>query len=150
MRDIPISYPIGSQFSMAPKHVKETSLKAEQTQAIYKIYTDAIVTELSEHGFKENMDAKAADFYVGFGLALTSDFSDERINEKFGISPGLPANDELKKGSFLVYIEDAQTGKKVWRGAAQGFAHENIDTLQREQRAMAIVKRVMNQFYVTN
>lgn len=150
VRDIPVSYPVGSQFSLAPKHVKETSLKAEQTQKIYKIYADAIVKDLSEQGFKASTDVKTADFYVGFGVALTSDLSDERINEKFGITPGLPSNDELRKGSFLIYIEDAQTGKKVWRGAAQGFANEDFDELQREQRTMAIVKRVMNQFYVTN
>ena len=150
VRDIPVSYPIGSQFSLAPKHIKETSLKPEQTQAIYKLYADAIVADLTSNGFQENEDPKIADFHVGFALALTSDVSDETISEKFGIAPGLPGNDEFKKASFLIYIEDAQTGKKVWRGAAQGFAHKDLDNIQREQRTAGIVKRVMNQFYVTN
>ena len=150
VRDIPISYAAGSKFSLAPKYVKETSLKAEQTQAIYKIYADAIVSNLTEHSFIKNADARTSEFHVGFGIALASDLSDDTISEKFGITPGLPSNDKLKKGSFLVYIEDAQTGKKVWRGAAQGFAHEDIDEAQRVQRATAIVKRVLNQFYVTN
>lgn len=150
VRDIPISYLVGSKFSLAPKYVKETSLKAEQTQKVYKLYADAIVADLKEHGFTENSDPRVAEFHVGFGIALASDLSDKTINEKFGITPGLPSNDELKKGSFLVYIEDAQTGQKVWRGAAQGFAHEELDESQRQQRAASIVKRVMNQFYVTN
>ena len=150
VRDIPISYPTGSQFSLAPKYVKETSLKTEQTQTIYKVYANAIVADLAEHNFTESLDAKKAKFYVGFGIALASDLSDNMINEKFGITPGLPSHDALKKGSFLIYIEDAQTGKRVWRGAAQGFAHENLDESQRKLRAAAIVKRVMNQFYVTN
>ncbi|PKI14085.1 DUF4136 domain-containing protein [Colwellia sp. 12G3] len=150
VRDIPISYSQGSQFSLAPKYVAETSLKAEQTQAIYKLYADAIVADLNNHGFKNTAEVKDSVFYVGFGIALASDLSDETINAEFGITPGLPSNNALKKGSFLIYIEDASTGKKVWRGAAQGFAHENNSEEERAQRTASIVSRVMFQFYVTN
>jgi hypothetical protein len=150
VRDIPISYPQGSQFSLASKYVKETSLKAEQTQVIYKFYADAIVADLNGHGFQNTDDAKNSAFHVGFGIALASDLSDETINDKFGITPGLPNNDKFKKGSFLIYIEDARTGKKVWRGAAQGFAHEDSNEAQRAQRTASIVSRVMQQFYATN
>jgi len=150
VRDIPISYSQGSQFSLAPKYVQETSLKPEQTQAVYKLYADAIVADLISHGFKSSSDSSNSAFYVGFGIALESDLPDKTINEKFGISPGLPSIDELQKGSFLIYVEDARTGKKVWRGAAQGFAHEDLNETQRVQRAATIVARVMNQFYVTN
>lgn len=150
VRDMPISYKIGSQFSLSPKYVKETSLKPAQTQAIYSLYADAIVSDLTSHKYVETDNAKAAAFHVGFGIALSSDLSDSKINEKFGITPGLPSNDEFKKGSFLIYIEDATTGKKVWRGAAQGFAHEELDDMQKKQRAAGIVNRVMSQFYVTN
>jgi hypothetical protein len=150
VRDIPISYSQGSQFSLAPKYVKETSLKADQTQAIYKLYADAIIADLNGHGFQNTDDAKNSAFHVGFGIALASDLSDKTINDKFGITPGLPSNDELKKGSFLIYIKDARTGKKVWRGAAQGFAHEDSNEVQRAQRAAFIVNRMMKQFYATN
>jgi hypothetical protein len=150
VRDIPISYSQGSQFSLAPKYVEKTSLKAEQTQAIYKLYADAIVADLNDHGFKNTDDVKNSAFHVGFGIALASDLSDKVINDEFGITPGLPSNDALKKGSFLIYIEDARTGKKVWRGAAQGFAHEDNNETQRAQRTASIVSRVMKQFYATN
>lgn len=150
VRDIPISYSQGSQFSLAPKYVEETSLKEEQTQSVYKLYADAIVADLNSHGFKNTDSANNSAFHVGFGIALASDLSDKTINEKFGITPGLPSNGSLKKGSFLIYIEDARTGKKVWRGAVQGFAHEDINETEREQRAAAIVSRVMKQFYATN
>jgi Domain of unknown function (DUF4136) len=150
VRDIPISYAPGSQFSLAPKYVKETSLKPEQTQAVYKLYANAIITDLKKHGYKNTEDASSSVFHVGFGIALASDLSDKDINDKFGITPGLPSNDELKKGSFLIYIEDALTGKKVWRGAVQGFAHEDMSETEREQRTATVVNRVMKQFYATN
>jgi len=150
VRDIPLSYSQGSQFSLAPKYVKETSLKPEQTQSVYKLYADAIIADLNNHGFKNTDDSANSAFHVGFGIALASDLSDKTISDKFGITPGLPSNDELKKGSFLIYIEDARTGKTIWRGAAQGFAHEDINEAERVQRAETIVARVMKQFYATN
>ncbi len=150
VRDIPISYAKGSLFSLAPKYVEETSLKAEQTQVVYKLYADAIIKDLKHHGFKDTANASGSAFHVGFGIALASDLSDSKINEKFGVTPGLPSSDDLKKGSFLIYIEDAATGKKVWRGAVQGFAHEDIGESEREQRVASIVARVLKQFYATN
>ncbi|MBU2870748.1 DUF4136 domain-containing protein [Colwellia sp. E2M01] len=150
VRDLPTSYSQGALFSLSPTYVKETSLKPAETQTVYKEYSDAIVADLTAHGYKLTEDTKISEFHVGFGIALTHDLSDQTINKKFGITPGLPENNEFKKGSFLIYIEDARSGKKVWRGAAQGFAHEHSSKEERYKRAAIIVERVMTQFYVTN
>jgi hypothetical protein len=90
------------------------------------------------------------DFYVGFGIALAINISEQTIIEKFGVTPGLPNSDVLEKGSFLIYIKDARTGKIVWRGVAQGFVHKELNKEQRQQRTAEIVDRVMRQFYATN
>lgn len=148
VRDLPVSYAQGSLFSLAPKYVKETSLKPKQTQAVYQLYANAIVNNLKDNGFKNN--SGNVDFHVGFGIALADDLSDQTISEKFGVTPGLPSSEGLEKGSFLIYIEDAATGKKVWRGAAQGFVHDELNKEQRQQRAADIVANVMKQFYATN
>lgn len=150
VRDLPVSYPQGSLFSLSPKYVKKTSLKAEQTQAIYQLYSKAIVSNLTQNGFIKADAVKQSVFYVGFGIALSDDFSDEKINDKFGVTPGLPEKSDLRKGSFLIYIEDAITGERVWRGIAQGFANTGLTPAQRKQRANAVVANVMKQFYQTN
>lgn len=149
VRDIPLTYPQGSQFSLSPQYVKETSLKKQQTQDIYEVYASAIINNLKENGFTDS-ESPNVDFHVGFGIALANDLSDQTINEKFGVTPGLPNSEGLEKASFLIYIEDAKTGKKVWRGAAQGFVHEEFTTDERQQRAKDIVKNVMKQFHTTN
>jgi hypothetical protein len=150
VRDMPISYAAGSLFSLAPKYVEQTSLKPEQTQNIYKLYADAIISDLSNHGFKNTLKSNDSVFHVGFEVALTSDLSDQKLSEEFGVAPGLPSNENLKKASFIIYVEDARTTEKVWRGAVQGFAHEDINEAEREQRVAAIVSRVLKQFYATN
>ena len=147
VRDLPLTYPQGSLFSLSPKYVKEASLKGGQIQAIYRLYTNVIINELHNNGFSSAATVQQADFYVGFGIALSEDFSDDKLSEKFGITPGLPEQSDLKKGSFLIYIEDAATGQRVWRGIAQGFANEKLTAEQRQQRTTAIVASVMKQFY---
>jgi len=150
VRDLPNIYSQRSLFSLSPKYVKETSLKAKQTQAIYQLYTNTIVNDLQQNGFEIATGSQQSAFHVGFGIALSNDLSDEKINKKFGVSPGLPERDDLTKGSFLIYIDDAITGQRVWRGIAQGFAHEGITPEQRKQRTAVIVASVMKQFYQTN
>ncbi len=150
VRDLSISYPQGSLFSLSPKYIKETSLKAEQTQAIYHLYSKAIATDLTNNGYINGQAMQQAAFYVGFGVVLSDDFSDENISDKFGVTPGLPEKSDLKKGSFLIYIEDAVTGQRVWRGIAQGFAHNELTPAQRHKRTATIVANVMKQFYQTN
>jgi hypothetical protein len=150
VRDLPNAYVKGSLFSLSPRYVKETSLKESQTQGIYQLYTNIIVNDLQNNGFELAQDNQQSAFHVGFGIALSNDLSDEKINEKFGVSPGLPETENMKKGSFLIYIEDANTGQRVWRGIAQGFAHEDSTLEQRTQRAAIIVASVIKQFYQSN
>lgn len=150
VRDLPFSYPPSSAFSLSPKYVKETSLKAKQTQAIYQLYTNTIIKDLQKNSFVMAQSGQQAAFHVGFGIALSDDLSDDKINEKFGVSPGLPEKADLNKGSFLIYIEDAITGQRVWRGIAQGFAQDGITVEQRQQRAAVVVTSVMKQFYQSN
>lgn len=150
VRDIPVSYSADSVFALSPKYVQESSLTPEQTQAAYHFYAQALIDNLQAHGFSRAVALQKPDFYVGFGVALEADLSDQTINEKFGVTPGLPKHEGLDKGSILIYIEDVQTGKKVWRGTAQGFAHQDLDKKQREIRAKNVVAAVMKQFYATN
>jgi hypothetical protein len=51
VRDLAVSYPQGSLFSLAPKYVKETSLKVEQTQTVYRLYSKAIVTDFTNNAY---------------------------------------------------------------------------------------------------
>ena len=147
VRDLPVSYPQGSLFSLSPKYVKETSLKEQQTQNVYHLYNNAIVNNLIKNGYLHEKVIQNSAFYVGFAIALSDDLSDEKINDKFGVTPGLTEQSGLMKGSVLIYIEDAATGQRVWRGIAQGFANIDQTPAQRQQRASAVVATVMKQFY---
>ena len=145
--DIPTKYPPGSTFSLSPKYVDDASLTAEQIKAIYQVYAKAIVEKFSEQNYRFTENNHGADFYIGFAIALSDDLSDKTISDKFGVTPGLQAQDELKKGSFLMYVEDANSRQRVWRGAVQGFVQEDYNSTERKQRVDTIVMMVLSQFF---
>ena len=169
VRDLPNSFAKGSTFTVVPKFVDAEPAGSEQA-AIYRAYGGAITnaleladyqqsatkradTELSgklqvENVQAENVQAEnvQADFSVVYGLALQDDLSDSVISEKFGVLPGLSSAERLEKGSFLIYIEDSVTNQRIWRGAVQGFVHQDFSQAQREQRAVTIVNSVLSSF----
>jgi len=125
-QDIAMSYSKGSRFSLAPKYIKEISLKSNKIRALHARYTDVIIADLCGYGFKEMSNTNKAMFYVGFGLASG------RVNS-----------------SLLIYIEDVRTGKKVWRGVAQGYIYNGADRMEEKQR-IAVIKGLMKQFHMKN
>ncbi len=146
-RDLPTTFPAGSKFALSPKYLKEASIKPEQMQKIYKLYSDEIIADFSSKGFQLASSDQKADFYVGFGVALSEDLSDAAINKKFGVTPGLPENDDNKKGSFLIYVDDAETEQRIWRGAAQGFVQNDYTAEQRQERIVKVVDMLLSQYH---
>jgi len=145
--DMPTKFPAGSTFSLSPKYVKDASLTPEQIKAIYQLYGKAIVDKFSENNYHFTESSQGADFYIGFAIALSDDLSDKIISDKFGVTPGLQTKDNLQKGSFLMYIEDATSRQRVWRGAVQGFVQEDLSSAERKERADTIVQMVLSQYF---
>ena len=106
-----------------------------------------IIADFTSKDFLLAKSGQTVDFYVGFGIALSEDLSDETINEKFGVSPGLPSDGENKKGSFLIYVDDAQTGQRVWRGTAQGFVQNDLTAEQRQERVSLVVNMLLSHYH---
>lgn len=148
--DIEKQYEQGSKFSVSPVYLYSAKLRTEELEKVYEVYERAIAKRLTDAGYDLSTDTQSSDFVVGFALALEADFSDETINERFGVSPGLTVLEDLEKGSFLIYIQDIESHQRIWRGAVQGFVHEKLSPVQREQRASNIVDSVLSQYLVSS
>ena len=147
VRDLPISYPAGSTFALSPRYLEHVSFKEQQVKNIYAIYTDAIVKSLLAAGYELATNVQAANFHVGFGVALDEDLKESHVSESFGVSPGLHSIESMEKGSFLVFIEDTKSTSTVWRGAVQGYVQDRSTEQERRNRADKVVDKVMTQFY---
>jgi hypothetical protein len=145
--DIPTTFSKGSNFKLMPIHAKHSSLTATQTEHAYRLYEVAISKNLHNYGYQQVANDRAPDFIVGFGIALAEDVDDNLLNDKFGITPGLQESKDLDKGSFLIYVENASNGQRVWRGAIQGFIQEGIDSKKRAERIDYSMQMVLAQFH---
>lgn len=146
VRDKPTSYSKGSTFTILPKFIESSTFSNSQVQGIYSLYEQNIKQQLIDAGY-QIADSGKGDFEVGFAIALEKDVSDQLLSEKFGISPGLHVTENMEKGSFLIYIEDTATKQRVWRGAVQGFVHDELTVEKREQRTSHIVNAIVSQFF---
>lgn len=145
VRDFPVSYKAGATFSLLPKYGERQASHKANMEHVYNMYGDQIIKLLETKGYQHKPNA-TPDFYVGYGIALKKDFSDQELNEKFGVLPGLQDIDDMERGSFLIYIEDVVMAKPVWRGAVQGFVQDEFSAQEREQRVANVVEIVFRQF----
>lgn len=145
--DMQVNYANGAAFFLAPQYLEEVSLNETQQNNVYTTYGNAIVNNLIENGYAETLNASSAEFTVGYGIALSKDLSDAKINTIFGVSPGLPSAADLDKGSFLIYIKDTAMQQIVWRGNVQGFAQDNLSHQEREIKTQSVVDSVLKQFH---
>jgi hypothetical protein len=147
VRDLPITFPKGSTFALSPKYLEEMSISEEENKKVYHIYANTIIDDFLAQGYKLAGVEHKADFYVGFGLALVSDFTDAQMNEKLGLSPGLANNKGNTKGSFVIYVDEAIEERRVWRGSAQGYVQKDADDEARKSRATYVVTLLLAQYH---
>ncbi|SET71753.1 DUF4136 domain-containing protein [Thalassotalea agarivorans] len=146
VQDMPANFEQGSTFAIVPIKVEHQRYSDEEVDGAYHIYANAITQQMIDRGYTVVQEPKIAKIWVRFALVLEEDVSDATIAEKFGVVPGLPHTDGLEKGSFLVAIEDAEQMQRVWRGAAQGFVHEELPVNERIARTENIVSQVFKQY----
>ncbi len=90
-----------------------------------------VTAELTRKGYTEVSSAEAADMQVSFQVAGTQRFeladtgrigapSANQVLRPGGIQPPpastLPREMNIRDGSVLLYIEDRETGRLIWRG----------------------------------
>lgn len=98
---------------------------------------------LLEKGFPMQ-DAAHADRFITFALGLDDQLSDDRMDAIFGLRPGLPADDQVPRGTLAIVITDARTGEVMYRAAAQAFATFDLPREQRLLRVRGAVRRLLD------
>jgi len=143
--DNPTSIAPKSRFFIEPHFLEQVSKKHPEVISVYSSYQQAIVKKISRRNFL--LSNETADYKIVFGIALADDLNDDMIALHFGVTPGLHAQVELLKGSFMMYVEDMRTGQRIWRGTVQGFVQQNTSPEQRGSRAEKVVNLILDQFF---
>lgn len=146
VQDAPFFYPKGANFAIDPKFVSSEIVSQAQEQALYQSVTLYLEQAFKARGYNFVTMEQAPDFVVKFAVALSKDLTDEMISEHFGVTPGLSNEQSLNKASVLIAVDDHKTDQRLWRGAAQGFAKEDVAPSSREQRLKSVINKVLMQF----
>ncbi|WP_022941949.1 DUF4136 domain-containing protein [Psychromonas hadalis] len=106
-----------------------------------------IIRYLKTKGYVYQPDPIQADVVIGYLFALEDDLADQKIQQKFGLLPGVNSRDitdkRYEKGSFLLAVLDTKLGQVYWRSAMQGFVDFEKDRSDTETNNMQIVLGMM-------
>ena len=111
---------------------------------------NAIINSLRKKGYEYTWRASLGDLQVGYTVVLNDALSDQEINDRYGIQPSLslPAPDagRYEKGTLVIDIIDAKTGRTAWRSALQGYADLKISREERQDRLNDMVMFMLARF----
>lgn len=111
---------------------------------IEQMVEKAIRRSLSRKNYVMQDEAAGADYLLAYVAALENELDDNAILQRFGIVPGIMAssadNQKMEKGTLIIYVIDARTGKQIWRSALQTLVTLEMDDATRQLRINAAVE----------
>ena len=149
---------------------KDAAVKKESTFAwlpdAVRFYKDdrlekSHIKELIEKEIVKNISAKemsfvesvnGASYAVAYTAALESSLDDSQIIQRYGLLPGntqIPTDDDnIEKGSLIIYVFNTRTDSVIWRSAAQVGVHFDMTDDERKERVERIVAEMFQTFPV--
>jgi hypothetical protein len=123
---------------------------------------NAPVRELIEKEIVKNLIAKemiyvdsinGARYAIAYTAALESSLDDSAIIRKFGLLPGnsqVPVGDDnIEKGSIIIYVFENKSSDIVWRSAAQVSVSFDMPMEERKARVERVLAEMFQSFTIT-
>ncbi len=136
--------PAQARFAWLPESLEFHADPRFQGAEIDSMVEDAIRQSIQRRHYRMQDNPAGADYLLAYVAALENDLDDNTILQRFGIVPGITANttnsEQQEKGTLIIYIVDARTGKNVWRSALQIMVTLKMDNAVRQPRINAAVE----------
>ncbi len=118
--------PAFTSFTWSPEYSYVLStINDKNERDLHQYMRSEIITYLKTKGYVYQSDPTQADVVIGYLFALEDDLADQKIQNKFGLLPGVSSSNitdkRYEKGSFLLAVLDAPLEQVYWRSAMQGF-----------------------------
>jgi hypothetical protein len=143
-----LTVPQGATFEIVSAALSGDVPKHLDVALVNRMVTETIDDLMTDKGFVRS-SAASPFLTVQYVLAIGTSLSDERLNRRYDISPGLPEAGNLRKypkGTLVVDIVHAPSKGLVWRGAAQAYAEGGLPEKRMRANIRAILKRMLNDF----
>jgi hypothetical protein len=145
---------VGSTFAWLPEAVRFYKDKRLDDVHIKTLIEAEIKNNIKNKGLVFVESASGSSYSIAYTAALESSLDDSEIINRFGLLPGMastPKGDEdIEKGSLIIYVFNNKSGDVIWRSAAQVGVEFNMSDEQRKQRVIRVVAEMFQSLPVRN
>lgn len=103
----------------------------------------AVSSDLNGRGWQA-VPLDEADVWVAIGVAGSKDMSDGEIFARLGMTPGLQAGADTRKGTLAIMLLDRQSQQTVWSSAIQLASDSPIDETSRRQLSQQLADQLLS------
>ena len=102
----------------------------------------AVSRDLNGKGW-QSAPLDEADLWVAIGVAGSQDMSDGEIFSRLGMTPGMQADSNVRKGTLAIMLLDRQTQQTVWSSAIQLASDTPVDDDTRLQLSQQLAEQLL-------
>ena len=152
VQDSAVSIASGSTFAWLPEAVRFYKDERLGNAPIKSLIENEIVKNLKVKEMNIVDSANGASYAIAYTAALESSLDDTAIIRRFGLLPGhsqVPQNDNnVEKGSLIIYVFNNKTDEIVWRSAAQVSVRFDMPAKERKERVERVIAKMFQTFPV--
>ena len=103
----------------------------------------AVIRQLDGKGWR-SVPLDEADVWVAIGVAGSQDISDGEIFSRIGMTPGLNAAADARKGTLAILLIDRRTQQSVWSSAIQLASDVPVAEDERSQLSQQLATQLLD------
>lgn len=138
--------PLGDwSYGATPRYAlaEQYQFAGEQAEGWLEPLQQAVSQQLDGKGW-QGVPLDEADLWVAIGVAGGKDISDGQIFARLGMTPGLQASDNQRKGTLAIVLLDRRSHKAVWSSAISLASDVAIADSQRLQLSRQLAAQLLN------
>lgn len=102
----------------------------------------AVNQQLNSRGW-QSVPLAEADLWVAIGVAGGKDISDSQIFARLGMSPGVQASPDERKGTLVIVLLDRKTEKAVWGSVISLASDVTIADSERQTLSQQLAAKLL-------
>ncbi len=142
----------GSTIAWLPEAVRFYKDERLQNAPVKALIEKEIVKNLIAKEMIYVDSVNGAKYAIAYTAALESSLDDSAIIRKFGLLPGnsqVPTGDDnIEKGTLIIYVFENKTSDIVWRSAAQVSVKFDMSEEERSARVQRVLAEMFQTFTV--
>jgi len=140
--------PVNATYQWSEGFVHQASEGRLHHIDMWSLLKQAIEQEMQNKGYRKIAQTEQADLDISFIAALTSALDDNKIQQQYGLVPGLVTqridHHRYEKGTLVFDVVNPRTQQLAWRTAGQALASlADIPLEERQARIAVFVKKLL-------